>query len=121
MAKRLKVAVVGSRRASGYSVEQIISHLPPATSELVSGGAAGIDTMAEEAAKRLDLPIKIFYPDYQVNGRLAPLIRNSQIVEYADFVLAFWDHKSRGTANTLSRCVQANKPFRIISLNPPSD
>lgn len=117
----MKVAVVGSRRASGYSVEQIISHLPPATSELVSGGAAGIDTMAEEAAKRLDLPIKIFYPDYQVNGRLAPLIRNSQIVEYADFVLAFWDHKSRGTANTLSRCVQANKPFRIISLNPPSD
>ena len=117
----MKVAVVGSRRADGCSVEKIISHLPPATSELVSGGAVGIDRMAEEAAKRLGLPITIFYPDYQASGRLAPLIRNSQIVEYADFVLAFWDHQSRGTANTLARCIQANKPFQIISLNVFSD
>ena len=112
----MKVAVVGSRHAGGYSVEQIISHLPPNTSELVSGGAAGIDSLAEQAAKRLGIPIKIFYPDYEASGRLAPLIRNGQIVEYADFVLAFWDHKSRGTANTLHRCIRASKPFRIISL-----
>lgn len=113
----MKVAIVGSRHVSGYSIEQMISHLPSNTSELVSGGAIGIDSLAEKAAKHLGLPIKIFYPDYEKNGRLAPLIRNSEIVEYADFILAFWDHKSKGTANTLSRCVQASKPFRIISIN----
>lgn len=113
----MKVAVVGCRKTSGYSVDKIIDYLPSDTSELVSGGAIGIDSLAEKAAIRLGLPIKIFYPDYETNGRLAPLIRNSQIVEYADLILAFWDHKSKGTANTLKRCIEASKPFQIITID----
>ena len=69
-------------------------------------------------ARALDLPITIFAPDYGANGKLAPLIRNQKIVDYADLVLAFWDHHSRGTAYTLNYCIQTHKPFRIIGLHP---
>ena len=114
----MRVAIVGSREAGGFTVDGMIPHIPQNTSELVSGGAAGIDTIAEQAARALDLPITIFAPDYGANGKLAPLIRNQKIVDYADLVLAFWDHHSRGTADTLNYCIQTHKPFRIIGLHP---
>lgn len=112
----MKVAVVGSRDTGGLTVEAVLAQIPPETTELVSGGASGVDTLAEEAARRLGLPIRVFRPDYKYGGRLAPLARNRQIVEYADLVLAFWDHRSRGTAHTLNYCVETGKPFRIFEL-----
>lgn len=112
----MKVAVIGSRKLYNCTVEQIISHIPQNASELVSGGAIGVDQLAQEAAHRLALPIRIFPPDYEKNGKQAPLIRNAQIVDYADLVLAFWDNRSRGTAYTLNLCVKTNTPFRIISI-----
>lgn len=112
----MRVAVIGSREIGSFDTDDLIKHIPLNTTELVSGGAAGIDAMAEEAAHRLGLPITVFRPDYETNGRLAPLIRNSRIVDYADLVLAFWDGRSRGTAYTLRVCVEHGKPFRIISV-----
>ena len=41
-------------------------------------------------------------------------IRNQQIVDSADRVVAFWDGKSRGTADTLRRAHAAGKPILII-------
>ncbi|MEM1483294.1 hypothetical protein V6615_00290 [Oscillospiraceae bacterium PP1C4] len=113
----MRVAIIGSREIGNFSVESMIPHIPQNASELVSGGAIGIDSLAEKAAILLELPIKIFLPDYDTNGRLAPLFRNLQIVDYADLVLAFWDNQSRGTAHALNHCVQTSKPFRIISLH----
>lgn len=112
----MRVAIIGSREIGNFTAAHMLPHIPHEAHELVSGGAMGIDALAEQAAKQLRLPIKIFYPDYDANGRLAPLIRNSQIVDYADLVLAFWDNHSRGTAHTLNRCIETGKPFRIISI-----
>ncbi len=114
----MRVAVIGSREIGDFSIKSMIEHIPENASELVSGGAPGIDTLAEQAAGLLGLPIKIFRPDYEQEGRLAPLLRNIRIVEYADLVIAFWDNHSRGTAHALNHCVQTSKPFRIVSLHP---
>ena len=97
----MRVAVVGSRKAGNLTVQDVIDQLPENTSELVSGGAIGVDRLAEQAAERLKLPIRVFLPEYSRLGKRAPLLRNEQIVHYADFVLAFWDYQSRGTAYTL--------------------
>lgn len=43
---RLKVAVVGSRQADGQAVRQILRYLPANASEIVSGGAQGVDALA---------------------------------------------------------------------------
>ena len=90
----LKVAIIGSRT---LQVNDLGEYLPIGISEIVSGGAKGIDTQAREYAKKNNLPLKEFLPEYHKYGRSAPLKRNLQIVAYADTVVAFWDGVSKGT------------------------
>ncbi|MBP3381637.1 MAG: hypothetical protein J6L00_03230 [Clostridia bacterium] len=90
----MKVAIIGSRT---LQVNDLGEYLPIGISEIVSGGAKGIDTQAREYAKKNNLPLKEFLPEYHKYGRSAPLKRNLQIVAYADTVVAFWDGVSKGT------------------------
>lgn len=113
----MKVAIVGSREIGDFSIEKMLPKIPPQATELISGGAPGVDTIAVQVALLLDLPIRIFSPDYEKYGRMAPLLRNRQIVDCADLVLAFWDNHSKGTAHTLKYCIETQKPFRIYLFN----
>lgn len=112
----MKVAVIGSRNAAASVIPQILKALPDDTTEIVSGGASGVDGFAAQVAHELSLPVRVFAPDYKTFGKLAPLQRNRQIVQYADLVLAFWDGQSRGTAFTVAECVKCGKPVRVFSL-----
>lgn len=114
----MRVAIVGSRHASEEVLKYILQVLPPSASEIVSGGADGVDTLATKVAGLLDLPLKTFLPDYETYGKQAPLIRNLQIVDYADEVLAFWDGKSHGTRHIVGECIKHRKPVRIYPLQP---
>ena len=97
----MKVAVIGSR---GLIVNDLGKYLPENTTEIVSGGAKGIDTCARNYALSHDLKLTEFLPEYNKYGRGAPLKRNLQIIEYADVVIAFWDGKSRGTKYVIDNC-----------------
>lgn len=90
----MKVAVIGSRN---LTIENFEKYLPPDTTELVSGGAKGIDACARTYACERGLPITEFLPEYEKYGKNAPLKRNLQIIAYADCILAFWDGASHGT------------------------
>ncbi len=114
----MKVAVIGSRSCAEFSVSQLISFLPSGCSEIVSGGAVGIDSVAQAASHILGIPIKIFLPEFGLYGKGAPLQRNIQIIEYSDIVLAFWDMRSNGTKQVIAECIRRGKPFRIIPLDP---
>ncbi|MBQ2765837.1 MAG: hypothetical protein IJF48_02500 [Clostridia bacterium] len=102
----MKVAVIGSR---SIIVNDLGAYLPEGTTELVSGGARGVDTCAREYACANNLPITEFLPQYNLYGRSAPIRRNFQIVEYADIVVAFWDGKSRGTKMVIDTCQKQGK------------
>lgn len=106
----LRVAVIGSR---GIKRTDIARYLPAETTMLVSGGATGVDTLAEEYAERHGLPIRIIRPNYALYGRKAPLIRNRQIVECADLVVALWDGSSPGTAFTVNYAHERGVPVRL--------
>ena len=97
----MKVAVIGSR---GLIVNDLGKYLPEDTTEIVSGGAKGIDTCARDYALLHDIKLTEFLPEYNKYGRGAPLKRNLQIIEYADVVIAFWDGKSRGTKYVIDNC-----------------
>lgn len=112
----MKVAVIGSRGAPKSTLPLLLKYIPEDTSEIVSGGACGVDSMAEQVAKALSLPIRVLEPDYETYGKNAPLKRNEQIVEYADYVLAFWDGESHGTGFTVAECIKRGKPFRIVPI-----
>ena len=108
----MKVAVIGSR---GLTVTEDLGRLmPEGVTEIVSGGARGIDTCAKEYALANGLKLTEFLPEYELYGRAAPLMRNDMIVEYANVVLAFWDGQSRGTAYVIRKCRELNKPCRVF-------
>ena len=107
----MKAAVIGSRN---LTVENLGKYLPEETTEIVSGGAKGVDTCAREYALANGFKLTEFLPDYQKYGRGAPLKRNLQIIDYADCVLAFWDGQSRGTKFVIEHCKAQNKPIRIF-------
>lgn len=107
----VKVAVIGSRR---LKVVDLSLYLPADTTEIVSGGACGVDRCAAEYAVMNGLKLTEFRPQYQLYGRSAPLRRNVTIVEYSDCVLAFWDGRSRGTAHVVRYCLERNKPLRLF-------
>ncbi len=112
----LKVAVIGSR---GLTVDNLQEFLPADTDEIVSGGAAGIDTSAAQYAREKGLRLTEFLPDYAAYGRAAPIKRNDQIIAYCDRVVAFWDGSSRGTQYVITQCKKLNKPIQVFMQTPP--
>jgi hypothetical protein len=110
----VKVAVVGSR---DITIENLRKYLPPETSELVSGGAAGADTSAREYANRHGIKLTEFLPEYRKYGRGAPLKRNIQIITYSNLVLAFWNGMSRGTKFVIDSCRERAIPVYVIRVD----
>ena len=108
----MKVAVIGSR---GLRVDHLENYLPEGTTEIVSGGARGIDTCARNYAQQHGLKLTEFLPEYGRYGRGAPLRRNITIIEYADQVLAFWDGQSRGTKYVIDNCKKRNIPVTVYT------
>lgn len=106
----MKVAVIGSR---GLYIRELDKYLPPDTTEIVSGGAKGVDTSAKEYAETHNIKITEFIPDYQKFKQGAPFKRNIEIVKYSDFVLAFWDGKSKGTKYVIEQCQIRGVPINV--------
>ena len=111
----MKLAIIGSRNLNITNLEKFI---PDNVSEIVSGGAKGVDTSARAYAIKNNIPLTEFLPEYKKYGRGAPLKRNLQIIEYADSVLAFWDGKSHGTKYVIDNCRKKNTPVKIIIITP---
>jgi hypothetical protein len=81
---------------------------------LVSGGAAGPDQWGEEAAGNYHLSKTIYKPDWKTYGKSAGMRRNRDIINDADYVLLFWDGKSRGTSHDIMLVRKNNKPYALF-------
>lgn len=102
------IAVVGSRSIRDYKfVARVLENLK--ISKIISGGAAGVDSLAKEYALKHNILFEEFLPDYIALGRTAPLERNKKIVEAADFVVAFWDGCSTGTKSVIDYAAEKHK------------
>lgn len=113
----LWIAIVGSRRYArpedvAVAVDYLCSHHPGW--KLVSGGAAGVDTWAAEAARQRGIEVVEIRPDWTAYGRSAGMIRNREIVARAEVVIAFWDGKSTGTQNSIQHAKALGKQLFVI-------
>lgn len=108
----MKVAIVGSR---GLLVDNLEKYLPNGVTEIVSGGARGIDSCAARYAREHHIKLTEFLPEYDLYGRGAPLKRNLLIIDYADEVIAFWDQASRGTKYVIDNCRKRGKKVTVYT------
>lgn len=106
----MKLAIIGTRT---LVIENLKKHISKGVTEIVSGGARGVDRQAADFAKTHGIKLTEFLPDYARFGKGAPLKRNVQIAEYADEVLAFWNGKSKGTLFTIELFKKLNKKVEV--------
>lgn len=106
----MKVAIVGSRN---LKVKDIGKYLPEGVTEIISGGAIGIDTCAKNYAISNNITYTEYLPKYDIYGKSAPLKRNIEIIQAADTLIAFWDGKSRGTKFVIDNCKKYKKPIKV--------
>ncbi len=83
--------------------------------KLKIGGAKGADSLGEEYAKENNIPTKIFIPDWDKYGKSAGMIRNTDIVNESELIVAFWDGISSGTLDSINKAKKNNKKVLIIN------
>lgn len=82
------------------NIDKIIRDIQKITQEkpvIISGGAKGTDTQAKKAAQKMQWEYIEYRPNYGLYGKPAPMIRNKQIIDQAEYVLAYWNGESKGT------------------------
>ena len=98
----MKTIVAGSRTVRDPAiVEDAIRRSGFSITEVVSGACRGADLMGEDWAFANGIPIKRFPADWDHDGKAAGPIRNAQMADYAEALIAVWDGVSRGTKNMI--------------------
>lgn len=124
MTNTKNIAIVGSRSFSNLNLlNEVMSEIIKKEgnfTNVVSGGAKGCDTLANEWATSNDVNMIVFLPKYEnypsKKKWMAPKERNTLIVENSDIVLAFWDMKSTGTKDTIDKSVERNKKVYLYDI-----
>ena len=112
------VIVAGSRSFNDYTLlaakldKVLVNKMPDVV--IVSGGARGADTLAIEYAQRHGLKCDVMPADWNRHGKRAGFMRNADMANHADALVAFWDGQSRGTAHMVRLMQQKGKPVRVV-------
>ena len=114
----MKLLIVGSRSIVDFD---LTPYVPAEVELIISGGASGVDSLAEAYADAHRISKLILRPNYRRFGRGAPIRRNREMVELSDEVLVIWDGASRGTAETVRYARSKGKPIRLITPEATSE
>lgn len=112
----MKLAVVGSR---GFDKPEILNarldalHKKEPITLIISGGAIGADTYADQWALANKIRTKIFFPDWKRYNNRAGFIRNQDIVNECDKLFAFWDGESKGTKHSIGLAIDQKKQIFV--------
>lgn len=119
----MKIAVVGSRWYTDYKefAEKLHGLMSPPGVVILSGGARGVDVMAQRYANDNGFDFVLFKPYHLIDSTVdySPkyfFTRNKQIADNADWVIAFWDGESSGTRHIVEYCQRNRKRLEIIEV-----
>lgn len=82
--------------------------------QIISGMARGADALAAEIAKDNNVPLIEMPADWKAHGKRAGFVRNLEMLNKADIVIAFWDGESVGTAHTIQEAKKKNITTYVV-------
>lgn len=104
------VLVTGSRTINNIDISQYLGNV----THILTGGAMGVDTLAIKYAEENKILHTEIKPDYNKYGKAAPVIRDKEMVNIAERVIAIWDGKSKGTKHTIDFAKKRGIPIEIF-------
>lgn len=113
----MKLIIAGSRTIDWwdtFDINEVCKSLPEYPTEIVCGMAKGIDMLGAHFGYEYNIPVKEFPANWDKFGKGAGYIRNAEMAEYADMLLAIWDGKSRGTKNMIQEMLDRDKPVQVL-------
>ena len=113
----MKTIIAGSRDITSLDlVRKAVKDSGFVITEVVSGKARGVDTLGEEIAKELGVPVAEFPADWNGLGRKAGPLRNIQMGDYADAVVAIRLNNSRGTTHMIEYMTKLGKQVFVLDV-----
>jgi hypothetical protein len=98
----MRTIIAGSRSAcSMLELEAAVRKCGWQITSIISGGARGADRLGEQWAWRHGIPLEVFPADWDKWGKSAGYIRNEQMANKAEALIALWDGESLGTAHMI--------------------
>ncbi|SRR5712692_3186065 len=114
----MRVIIAGSRSmTAAEEVATAIAHSGFAITEVISGGARGVDTLGEAWARTHKIPTRRFPAQWERYGKSAGFRRNEAMAHVADALIAVWDGSSPGTCHMIATARQ--RGLRIFVWQPP--
>jgi hypothetical protein len=95
-------------------MREFLSRNPWRITEVVSGTARGADRTGEQWASENNVPVKRFPADWDKHGKRAGYLRNADMAEYAEALVAFWDGQSRGTKHMIDLAEKAGLRVSVV-------
>tara|TARA_R110000796_G_scaffold27712_11_gene76250 strand:+ start:1279 stop:1686 length:408 start_codon:yes stop_codon:yes gene_type:complete len=111
MEEKFRVIIAGGRDFNDFRLLcKVCMHMLQNKSnvEIVSGAANGADKLGEKFAKFMGYEVKQFPASWDELGKAAGHIRNRDMAEYGDALIAFWDGESKGTKNMILEAEKRN-------------
>ena len=114
----MKVIVAGSRSITDYYiVKEAIEDSGFKITEVVCGGAKGVDSLGRDWSFFNVIPVKEFPAKWKKYGKKAGIIRNTEMIEYADAIVAVWNGRSKGTKHCIDLAVKKGLDYYIKEIN----
>ncbi len=114
-----RVVIAGCRDYNNYDeaksyIDYCLSNIRKGNDVvIVSGGASGADAIGERYAKENGFKVEKYPANWKAYGRSAGPRRNKQMAKICDYVICFWDEKSKGTKSMIDYANKYNKPIKI--------
>lgn len=114
----MKIIIAGSRTISDYNiVTSAVKASNFVPSIIVSGGARGTDKLGERYGQDNNILVEVFPANWAKYGKRAGRIRNNEMAEFADALIAIWDGSSPGTKHMMNEMKKLDKPVFVYKIN----
>lgn len=118
----MKVIVAGSRNLKCKDlIFKKLDEMKDIIDEVVCGEAIGADSIGKEWAIKNKIEVKSFPAEWDKYGRVAGPIRNMDMGDYADYLIAFWDGSSTGTKHMFTYMQQIGKHGEVVLIKHGKD